>query len=178
MGSSKKHKEKDKDRDRERRREKDRKHRDRDKEREKDGDRDKRRHDERHREKRAHGSDEETERIEKKKSKREEYDDLYEYAIEESAREDRSEWHRWLLHVFDEYGYVCYCFENREKSLECQINLNMLFALAKKLKPWHSLTGSDAQPKQEGGDISLSIEETKYVHCSYSFMFTYSHFST
>ncbi|RMX51409.1 hypothetical protein pdam_00012621, partial [Pocillopora damicornis] len=109
MGSSKKHKEKDKDRDRERRREKDRKHRDRDKEREKDGDRDKRRHDERHREKRAHGSDEETERIEKKKSKREEYDDLYEYAIEESTREDRS---------------------------------------------------SDAQPKQEGGDISLSIEET------------------
>lgn len=51
----------------------------------------------------------------------------------------------------------------------------MLFTLAKKLKPWHSLTGSDAQPKQEGGDISLSIEETKYVHCSYSFMFIYSH---
>lgn len=39
----------------------------------------------------------------------------------------------------------------------------MLFALANELKPWHSLTGSDAQPKQEGGDISLSIEETKYV---------------
>lgn len=109
MGSSKKHKEKDKDRDRERRREKDRKHRDRDKEREKDVDRERRRNDERHREKRAHGSDEETERVEKKKSKREEYDDLYEYAIEESAREDRS---------------------------------------------------SDVQPKQEGGEISLSIEET------------------
>ena len=41
-----------------------------------------------------------------------------------------------------------------------------------------SLTGSDAQPKQEGGDISLSIEETKYVHCSYSFMFTYFHIKT
>lgn len=49
----------------------------------------------------------------------------------------------------------------------------MLFALANEVKPWYSLTGSDAQPKQEGGDISLSIEETKYVHCSaklHSFM--------
>ncbi|KAL9958681.1 hypothetical protein ACROYT_G035730, partial [Oculina patagonica] len=93
MGSSKKHKEKDKDRDREKRREKDRKHRDKERDRDKETEKEKsssRRRDERNREKRVHGSEEDVDRVEKKKAKREEYDDLYEYAVEESAREDRN----------------------------------------------------------------------------------------
>lgn len=90
MGSSKKHKEKDKDRDRERRREKDRKHRDKDRERDRDTEKEKssRRREERSREKRSHGSEEDVDRVDKKKTKREDYDDLYEYAVEESARDD------------------------------------------------------------------------------------------
>lgn len=90
MGSSKKHKEKDKDRDRERRREKERKHRDKDRERDRDSEKEKssRRREERSREKRGHGSEEDIARVDKKKVKREDYDDLYEYAVEESARDD------------------------------------------------------------------------------------------
>ena len=90
MGSSKKHKEKDKDRDRERRREKERKHRDKDRERDRDSEKEKssRRREERSREKRSHGSEEDVARVDKKKAKREDYDDLYEYAMEESARDD------------------------------------------------------------------------------------------
>ena len=94
MGSSKKHKEKDKDRDRERRREKERKHRDEDRERDRDSEKEKssRRREEpreeRSREKRGHGSEEDIRRVDKKKAKREDYDDLYEYAVEESARDD------------------------------------------------------------------------------------------
>lgn len=91
MGSSKKHKEKDKDRDRERRREKERKHRDKDRERDRDTEKEKssRRREERSREKRGHGSEEDVARVDKKKAKREDYDDLYEYAVEESARDDQ-----------------------------------------------------------------------------------------
>ena len=88
MGSSKKHKEKDKDRDRERRREKDRKHREKDRDR--DSDKEKKRKEDRSREKRSRTTEEEVDRVEKKKVKRGEYDDLYEYAVEKSAREDRS----------------------------------------------------------------------------------------
>ena len=40
-------------------------------------------------EKRSHPA-EDDERVEKKKAKREEYDDLYEYAVEESTRDDHS----------------------------------------------------------------------------------------
>lgn len=90
MGSSKKHKEKDKDRDRERRREKERKHRDKDRERDRDTEKEKssRRREERSREKRGHGSEEDVARVDRKKVKREDYDDLYEYAVEESTRDD------------------------------------------------------------------------------------------
>ena len=90
MGSSKKHKEKDKDRDRERRREKERKHRDKERERDRDSEKEKssRRREERSREKRGHGSEEDISRVDKKKVKRDDYDDLYEYAVEESARDD------------------------------------------------------------------------------------------
>lgn len=94
MGSSKKHKEKDKDKERERRREKDRKHREKDgKDRDRDSDKEKRRKDDRSTEKRSHVSDEGFDRVEKKKAKKEEYDDLYEYAVEESARDDYSNGH-------------------------------------------------------------------------------------
>ena len=91
MGSSKKHKEKDKDRDREKRRDRERKHRERDsnKDRDKDSDKERRRREERAKEKRSHPA-EDDERVEKKKAKREEYDDLYEYAVEESTRDDHS----------------------------------------------------------------------------------------
>ena len=91
MGSSKKHREKDKDRDREKRRDRERKHRERDsnKDRDKDSDKERRRREERAKEKRSHPA-EDDERVEKKKVKREEYDDLYEYAVEESTRDDRS----------------------------------------------------------------------------------------
>ena len=89
MGSSKKHKEKDKDRDREKRRDRERKHRERDsnKDRDKDSDKERRRRDDRAKEKRSHPA-EDDERVEKKKVKREDYDDLYEYAVEESTRDD------------------------------------------------------------------------------------------
>ena len=89
MGSSKKHKEKDKDRDREKRRERERKHRERDsnKDRDKDSDKERRRREERAKEKRSHPA-EDDKRVEKKKVKREDYDDLYEYAVEESTRDD------------------------------------------------------------------------------------------
>ena len=91
MGSSKKHKEKDKDRDREKRRDRERKHRERDsnKDRDKDSDKERRRREERAKEKRSHPA-EDDERVEGKKAKREEYDDLYEYAVEESTRDDHS----------------------------------------------------------------------------------------
>ncbi|CAH3182747.1 unnamed protein product, partial [Porites lobata] len=113
MGSSKKHKEKDKDRDREKRRDRERKHRERDsnKDRDKDSDKERRRREERAKEKRSHPA-EDDERVEKKKAKREEYDDLYEYAVEESTRDD------------------------------------------------HSNDNDISQNHQEGGEISLSIEET------------------
>ena len=92
MGSSKKHKEKDKDRDREKRRDRERKHRERDsnKDRDKDSDKERRRRDDRAKEKRSHPAAEDGERVEKKRTKREEYDDLYEYALEESTRDDHS----------------------------------------------------------------------------------------
>ena len=91
MGSSKKHKEKDKDRDREKRRDRERKHRERDsnKDRDKDSDKERRRREDRGKEKRSHPA-EDDERVERKKAKREEYDDLYEYAVEESTRDDHS----------------------------------------------------------------------------------------
>ena len=96
MGSSKKHKEKDKDRDREKRRDRDRKHRERDsnKDRDKDSDKERRRRQSKgkgrqSKDKRSHPA-EDDEIVEKKKVKREEYDDLYEYAVEESTRDDHS----------------------------------------------------------------------------------------
>lgn len=91
MGSSKKHKEKDKDRDREKRRDRERKHRERDsnKDRDKDSDKERRRREDRAKEKRSRSA-EDDERVEKKKVKREAYDDLYEYAVEESTRDDHS----------------------------------------------------------------------------------------
>ncbi|CAH3113513.1 unnamed protein product, partial [Porites lobata] len=114
MGSSKKHKEKDKDRDREKRRDRERKHRERDsnKDRDKDSDKERRRTDDRAKEKRSHPAAEDGESVEKKRAKREEYDDLYEYAVEESTRDD------------------------------------------------HSNDNDMSRNHQEGGEISLSIEET------------------
>ena len=91
MGSSKKHKEKDKDRERSKRRERDRKHREKDRDRETEKDTSSRRREDRDREKRNRGSEEEVERVDRKKLKKDEYDDLYEYAIEESVREDQTQ---------------------------------------------------------------------------------------
>ena len=112
MGSSKKHKEKDKDRDRERRREKERKHRDKDRERDRDSEKEKssRRREERSREKRSHGSEEDVARVDKKKAKREDYDDLYEYAMEESARDD---------HESSKSQYTVACINRFTKSSTC-----------------------------------------------------------
>lgn len=88
MGSSKKHKEKDKDR--ERKRDKERKHREKDdKDRDRDSDKERRRKEDRSRDKRSHGALDVGERVEKKKVKREDYDDLFEYAVGESAQDDK-----------------------------------------------------------------------------------------
>ena len=88
MGSSKKHKEKDKDR--ERKRDKERKHREKDdKDRDRDSDKERRRKEDRSKDKRSHGALDVGERVEKKKVKREDYDDLFEYAVGESAQDDK-----------------------------------------------------------------------------------------
>lgn len=91
MGFFKKYKEKDKDRDRECKRDKDCKYWEKD---DKDWDRDLDKErwykEERSRYKWSYVIEDNVDRVEKKKSKREDYDDLFEYVVEELVCEDYS----------------------------------------------------------------------------------------
>lgn len=90
MGFLKKYKEKDKDRDRERRREKECKYWDKDWECDRDLEKEKslRWREEWSREKWGYGLEEDIVRVDKKKVKREDYDDFYEYVVEELVCDD------------------------------------------------------------------------------------------